>query len=269
MDFQKITSSTDKYNFHTHTHFCDGRATMDEMAAAAVAAGFVHVGFTPHSPIHIPSPCNMSSDSVPLYKENLKRLKDRYAGVCEFYLGMEIDYLDPQHGPASKIYADYGLDYSIGSVHFIKNQEGVFVDVDGKFDSFRQKMAEFFHDDINYVVAEFYRSSSEMLSLGGFEILGHFDKIGQNASYYRPGIEDEPWYRRLVGDYIDQIVASGITIEINTKARAEHGRFFPGERYWKRLLEAGVPVVVNSDAHYTHLIDASRKEAFDLLNSLR
>ena len=268
MDFKAIVSTTDKYNFHTHTQFCDGRVTMDEMAKAAVDAGFRHVGFTPHSPIHILSPCNMSHESVALYKENLQKLKETYRGQCEFYLGMEIDYLDPQHGPSSQQYRDYNLEYSIGSVHFIKNQKGEFVDVDGKFESFREKMHRFFDNDIRYVVNEFYRASNEMLELGGFDILGHFDKIGQNASYFQPGIEDEGWYQDLVDGYINKIIDSGITIEINTKARKEHGRFFPGERYWKRLKDAGVPVVINSDAHYSELVNASRDEAFEIYRSL-
>lgn len=268
MDFKEKAAKTDKYNFHTHTQFCDGRDTMDNMVSAAVAEGFVVLGFTPHSPIFIPSPCNMSDSDVAVYRSNLERLKAKYAGRCELYTGMEIDYLDPQHGPSSQQYKDYGLDYSIGSVHFIKNRKGEFVDVDGRFESFCRKMNESFDNDIRYVVEEFYRASREMLALGGFDILGHFDKIGQNAGYYKPGIEDEDWYQKLVNEYIDEIIASGVTVEINTKARAEHKRFFPGERYWKRLVEAGVPIVVNSDAHYPLRMNAGRNEALEMLRKL-
>lgn len=35
------------YNLHSHTQFCDGRASMEEMAAAAMAEGFSHWGFSP------------------------------------------------------------------------------------------------------------------------------------------------------------------------------------------------------------------------------
>ncbi|MDE6437989.1 MAG: histidinol-phosphatase, partial [Muribaculaceae bacterium] len=59
-----------------------------------------------------------------------------------------------------------------------------------------------------------------------------------------------------------------ITIELNTKARTEHGRFFPGERYLPRLVDAGVKILVNSDAHRPDRLDASRAEAFELLDSL-
>ena len=44
------------------------------------------------------------------------------------------------------------------------------------------------------------------------------------------------------------------------------GRFFPGERYWPRLIAAGVRLLVNSDAHYADRLTADRDEAFTLLN---
>lgn len=265
MNFREIIDTTDRYNFHTHTQFCDGRASIDVMAAAAVAEGFEHIGFSPHSPISIPSPCNMSLDSVAKYNEEIERIRDIYGDKCRFYRGMEIDYLSSNQGPSSTYYQDLNLDYSIASVHFIRSQQGNFIDVDGKYESFAKKMSDNFHNDIRYVVNEFYRASNEMLSHGHFDILGHFDKIAQNASYYHPGIEDEPWYIDLIDDYIERIVDSKVAVEINTKARIEHGRFFPHDRYWKRLRDAGVTLIINSDAHYPDRINASRQEAFDIL----
>lgn len=269
MDILSIIKDTDRYNFHTHTQFCDGRNSVADMAAAAVADGFLHIGFSPHSPIIIESPCNMLPVDVPAYKAEVEKANIAADGRCRFYTGMEIDYLGPDYGPASEYFRNLGLDYAIGSVHFIRNRRGEYVDIDGSFDSFQRKMDKYFDNDIRYVVEEYYRASSEMLAAGGFDILGHFDKIGQNAGYYQTGIEDEDWYQQLVADYISRIIESGIIVEINTKARIDHNRFFPGLRYWQRLVDAGVPLVVNSDAHYASKIDASRSEALQILDSLR
>lgn len=268
MNLRRIIDSTHRYNFHAHTQFCDGRDTLAQIADAAADAGFEHFGFTPHSPIPIASPCNMSAADIDTYRAEVEAANARHAGRCRFYYGMEIDYLGDLSGASSPFFTDLGLDYSIGSVHFIRNQRGEYVDIDGHFDSFRKKMAECFDNDIRYVVEEFYRASAEMLTRGGFDILGHFDKIGQNASYYTPGIEDEPWYQALVGGYISQIIDSGIIVEINTKAKAEHDRFFPNRRYWPRLVAAGVPLMINSDAHYASRIDASRQDAFEWLEKV-
>lgn len=143
------------------------------------------------------------------------------------------------------------------------------VDIDGSFENFRRKMDVNFHGDIEYVVRTFFSRSADMIEAGGFDILGHFDKIAQNAGCYSPGIEDTPLYRRLVDGLIDMIADRRLLTEINTKAYARFGRFFPAERHFRRIVDAGVPVLVNSDAHYPDLINASRNEAFELLDRLK
>lgn len=265
-DFAAIAGSGRMYNFHTHTQFCDGRSTMADIARAAVEGGFGHIGFTPHGPVGIPSPCNMSADDVERYFAEVDRLNVLWEGRCRFYRGMEIDYLGPACNAADAYFSALGLDYSISSVHFIPSQSGMLIDIDGRYERFARNMHDHFGGDLRYVVETFYNRSMEMIERGGFDILGHFDKIWQNASYHCPGIEDEPWYRSLVDEYIDRIISSGVTVEINTKARGEHGRFFPGERYWPRLIAAGVRLLVNSDAHYADRLTAGRDEAFTLLN---
>ena len=62
----------------------------------------------------------------------------------------------------------------------------------------------------------------------------------------------------LVEGMISHIASAGIISEINTKAKKIHNRFFPDERHWQKLADAGIPVVVNSDAHHPLLINADR-----------
>ncbi|MBD5232818.1 MAG: histidinol-phosphatase HisJ family protein [Bacteroidales bacterium] len=266
MDFDKIISSTNNYNFHSHTQFCDGRAPMTVMAEAAVAAGMKHYGFTPHSPIPIPSPCNMKAEDVEEFITQGRRIaSDPSLAACRFYIGMEVDYLSEEWGPAHSYFKNLPLDYTIGSVHFIPTQSGEPVDIDGHFDNFTRRMREYFRNDIDYVVQTYFDQNRAMIEAGGFDILGHFDKVGQNASYFAPGIEDGNHYQSLVNGLIDLIIERDITIELNTKARIQHGRFFPGERYLPRLVDAGVTILVNSDAHHPDRITASRAEALALL----
>lgn len=266
MDLIRLTADSRLYNFHSHTQFCDGRATMEQFARAAVEARFAHYGFSPHSPLSIPSPCNMSVDDVKPYLDEVKRLQKIYADTpTQFYASMEIDYLNDEWGPAIDYFRNLPLDYRIGSVHFIPNQDGEFVDIDGSYSNFAIKMGRYFHDDIRYVVETFYNQSHKMIEAGGFDIIGHFDKIGHNAGHYRDGIESEAWYKSLVDGLIDHIIGSGLIVELNTKAWTDHHRMFPGERWLPALAKSGIGIVVNSDAHYTELINASRSDGFDML----
>lgn len=276
MDFIRELNDSTLYTFHSHTEFCDGRAQMEAFARRAVADGFTHYGFTPHSPIPIESPCNMRRADVPRYLDEVERIRRDHGDRCRFYAGMEIDYLEGVWGPADPYFTTLPLDYAIGSVHFIHAQGGEWVDIDGRFEAFRRKMEEHFHNDIRYVVETFYATSHHMLDEGHFDILGHYDKIGLNASLYRPGIEDEQWYRSLADGLTDHVIALAgrtaptserpLTVEINTKAYAEHsGRIFPARRHVAALREAGVPIIVNSDAHVPALINASREVGLNLL----
>lgn len=268
IDLIKEIGDSRKYTLHSHTEFCDGRAQMEAFAREAVRRGFSHYGFTPHSPVPIQSPCNMTRGHVEDYNREFERITENHGDKCRFYRGMEIDYLGEEWGPAHPYFDSLNLDYSIGSVHFIPSMNGQPVDIDGRFESFSRKMHDFFNDDIRYVVEKFYEHSIKMVEAGGFDIIGHFDKIGNNASMYAPGIESESWYQALLSELVDKIVRSGVIVELNTKAYSGCGRMFPAVDHWQRLVGSGVPLVVNSDAHVPALIDAGREEAFVILDAI-
>ena len=282
MNLHEIISSTRDYNFHSHTQFCDGREPMARMVEQAVACGMKHYGFTPHSPIPMPSSCNMSALCTDEYIAEFQRLKERYAGRINLYLSMEIDYLGEKWGAFKPYFDTLPLDYRLSSVHFVPTPDGEHeIDVDGRPQHFAGKMAEHFDNDIRYVVDTFYARTLDMIAHGGFDMIGHFDKIGFNASSFSPGIENEPWYMRHIDDVIDAVRNTDIIVEINTKAylpavgaTAESAadyvpRLFPSAHIIRRLVSAGIPVAVNSDAHYSSRITAGRDAAFAIIDSVR
>lgn len=267
IDIEGITSSTDRYNFHSHTEFCDGRVPMQTMVEAAVGEGFTHWGFSPHSPLPIASPCNMSADAVGEYIAEVECLRGIYGDRISLYAGMEIDYLDGTWNPASDYFQDMPLDYRIGSVHFIPGGDG-FVDVDGSPESFKAKMHKYFDDDIRYVVDSYYDSLCAMIETGGFDIVGHLDKIGYNASCFSPGIEEDEWYCRRVNQAIDLVIDRKLIVELNTKAWPTARRRFPKDKFLPRLIGSGIKIIVNSDAHFPDRVNAGRDEGISLINSL-
>lgn len=268
MDIQKELGGSRRYNLHTHTQFCDGRASMEDFVREAVRLGFTHLGFSPHSPLAVESPCNMQREQVPHYFGEVERLRRHYGSQLRLLAGMEIDYLSQSWGPHITYFRELPLDYRIGSVHFIPTRDGrEYVDVDGRPETFRRKLDEYFEGDLRYVVRTFFRQTRDMMLAGGFDVVGHLDKIGFNASQVRPGIEEEHWYRRLVDEVVDLVAERGLVVEINTKAfnGPDSGRVFPSRRLISRLKAAGVPMIVNSDAHEPALLDVSRDDAFRLL----
>ena len=269
-DFKRITRETDLYNFHTHTQFCDGHAAMEEFVTEAIEQGFSHLGFTPHSPISVESPCNMSRDDVPAYLAEMERLRAVYGNRIQLYTAMEVDYVSVGDGPASDYFQQLPLDYRIGSVHFIPaiDNPSEMVDIDGKYPDFKVRMAKYFNDDIEYVVRTFFSQMTAMVEEGGFDVVGHMDKIGFNASCYHENIDDEPWYDKLVISLFECIMDHHLTIEVNTKAWLQRNRFYPNLKYFGMLKHFNAPVIVNSDTHYPTLLNNGRPEAINLLNVL-
>ena len=256
-----------KRNLHSHTQFCDARVPMEEMLKAALEEGFSTWGFSPHSPIPIKSPCNMSREDVGPYMQEIMRLRLLYPEI-EIFAGMEVDFLDESTGPSSQEIKDYGLDYVIGSVHFIPNQKGEYHDIDGSPERFRKCLSENFEDDLEYVVTTYWRQVQRMIKAGGFDIIGHIDKIAMNASSVDPMIEESESYRVLAEATIDLAIEIGKPIEINTKYYKRYGRFFPHPRYWEKIIDAGVEMPVNSDTHYADKVSDGMKEAQELLRLL-
>lgn len=267
-EIKRIAASSRRYNFHSHTQFCDGRAPMAEMATAAFKVGMEHYAFTPHCPTAVASPCNMDYGKVAEFLVECQRLKEEYSGRMEIYSGMEIDYLSPQCGPAAEYYRSLPLDVRIGSVHFVPNQRGEYIDCDGSYERFARNLAERFRGDIRYVVEKYFEQVTTMISLGGFDLLGHFDKIASNAAKASPGLEETGWYGNIIAHLFDQIEASGLAVEVNTKAYGRDGRMFPDIRWWPEMKRRGIAPIVNSDAHYPDLIEAGRREAFGMLDSI-
>lgn len=261
-----IIKTTHRYNFHTHTQFCDGKDTMEAISASASRQGFLHLGFTPHSPVCCQSPCNMHKDSVQPYLDEASRLKEMHEPDMRVYTSMEIDYLGCDFGPHIDYFQKLPLDYRLASVHFVPNQNGVLIDCDGSYKRFIANLREGFNGDLRYVVEKYFEQVLTMIETGGFDMLGHLDKIAQNASKADPGIEDCGWYEALIDDVISQTRYKGLIIEINTKYLNEKDRFFPALRWWDKL-EGYDAVAVNSDAHYAEKITAGREEAFAKLKN--
>ena len=240
---------------------------MEEIAASAAAEGFRYWGISPHSPVNIDSPCNMLKEQVPEYLERCGALKDKYDGRMQVFTGMEIDYLGADFGPHIDYFCNLPLDYRIGSVHFVPTQDNILLDCDGGVERFSKYLKEGYHNDLRYVVEKYFEQVLNMIEKGGFDILGHFDKIIGNASALDPSIEVSGWYESLIDDVVSHCSGKDITVEINTKAYGDRHRFYPHERWWDKLIEAKIPLVVNSDTHYTGKANLNREECLKHLKT--
>lgn len=267
-DLKQIIDTTRDYNFHAHTQFCDGRDTISDIAGSAASSGMRYFAFTPHSPLNTPSPCNMDKEKMSVYISEMERVRDEYYDRMSILTSLEIDGMGAEFGPHIDYFQKLPLDFRLGSVHFVPNQDGVFLDCDGRFERFSRYLKDGYQNDLRYVVEKYFEQVLTMIERGGFELLGHFDKIAGNAAIAYPEIENEHWYEALVDDVVSHAKGAGLMVEINTKAFADKGRFFPDERWWKKLVDAKLTLAIDSDAHYASKVTAGRNEAFSRLEAI-
>lgn len=267
-DIRKIIEETKDYNLHSHSQFCDGRDCMADIAEGAADAGMRYFAFTPHSPVPVESPCNMKKHRLTEYFAEVDRLHDLYFPDMEILKSLEIDWMGDDWGPHIDYFQQMPLDFRLGSVHFVPTQEGKLLDCDGRFERFSRYLKDGYHGDLRYVVERYFEEVLKMLERGGLDLLGHFDKIAGNASMADPEIENRGWYEALVDDVISHVKGTDVVVEINTKAFADKQRFYPAERWWGKLIDAGVPLAIDSDAHYATKVTAGREEAFSRLRQI-
>lgn len=252
-------------NYHSHCSFCDGKAPLEDFVKSAIAAGFTSYGVSSHAPLPFETRWTLPEEKVGEYLEEIVRLKEKYAGTIELYAGMEIDYLNEYQNPSIPYFRNLPLDYRIGSVHMIYTDEGEIIDTDTNPENFRRLLELYFRGDLRKMVECYLDASMQMVKAGGFDFIGHADKISYNASVCDPDILEKEWFRKRLYDYFACIAEKGLMMEVNTKAFLAKGCFFPQRCHFPLLKKLGIPLVVNSDAHRPELVNAGRMEALQAL----
>ena len=256
-------------NFHSHCTFCDGRSHPEDFIKFAVSRHFRAYGFSSHSPLPFETFWNMSACDMDEYINEISRLKEKYSEQIEIYLGLEIDYLDETYNASIPYFSSLPLDYRIGSIHFLPQRlplvEANMACIDGSFDEFSLAVASYYQGNVRLIVEDFFRKSMQMVETGGFEIIGHMDKIYMNGSYH-PGFDlHAAWYQKPLDDYLDLIGEKGLIVEINTKNMTHKHQTFPHIETFKSLYQRRIPVTVNSDCHFPDLVNDGREETLGLL----
>ncbi|MEI6753458.1 MAG: histidinol-phosphatase [Paludibacter sp.] len=245
-------------NYHSHCTFCDGRSSMEEFVRFAIAKGVRKYGFSSHAPLPFDTFWNMKLDDFGEYQNEFYRLKEKYMSEVELFIGLEVDYIHNYIEIQNELYSAENMDYLIGSIHYMDQlPSGDFWTIDGNFRDFFVGLKILFDGEIRPAVERFFDISDQMIGKGGFDIVGHFDKIAMNASKCADFEKSSVWYRNRVSDSLQLIKQKELILEINTKSFVDKGITYPDIQFFPLINELQIPVVVNSDCHYpTNILDS-------------
>jgi histidinol-phosphatase (PHP family) len=259
------------FNFHTHTTYCDGQNTINELVVAAIEKKILQLGISSHAPLPVPAHWSLTDESaIEKYINDIETSRMTYGNTISVLKSLEADYIPGMTLPFAQIKNKWGLDYIIGSVHLVRvpstNQVWF---IDGKQTLFNEGIDKFFGGNGRKACLAYFRQIKEMIQTQEFDIIAHLDKIKLNNSgnFFN---ENDEWYIRETDEILRLIKAKDIILEINTRGFYQKKRddFYPSDNIVKKAHEMGIRLLVNSDAHRCSELNSGMQEAIKLLKSM-
>lgn len=224
-----------KQNLHCHTTFDDGASTPEEMVCAAMEHGLSSLGISAHAPMDGEDWCTPKKKEA-AFKNEMQRLKEKYAGKIALYTGLEYD------AAAEKNFDGY--EYIIGSGHVLGSYY---------VDSTRERaIALIEHFGGAEKAAEAYFSNyASIAQIPEVDIVGHFDlltKYNEQGALYDT---QSAWYRDAAFAAMETLNAAGKIFEMNTGAISRGYRTtpYPSPELLRQLHDIGGRIVISSDSH--------------------
>ena len=256
MNFKRIPKS----NLHTHTRFCDGANTAEEMVLSAIEKGMEALGFSGHSPVFFDPSCSMSPENERLYRQEILRLKELYKDRIHILLGIEQDFYSDS--PA------VGYNYIIGSVHYFHLNEK-YPSIDQSKETTENLIKQYFGGDPYRFVRHYYGLVAQVADKTNCDIVGHFDLITKFNERGDMFDETDPRYLRSALDALDALLEKDVIFEINTGAisRGYRRTPYPAPIFLHRIAEKRGRVTFSSDSHHRDTLLQSYPEAIHIARS--
>lgn len=255
-------------NYHTHTTYCDGRAHVEEVVKRAVELKMVNIGISSHAPVPFETDWTMKPHRLFSYCRDVRDAQIAYHDAINVFLGLEVDYIPGALGSSSPHIARLGLDYTIGSVHFMGVlEDGTHWTVDGERKELADGIDASFGGDSRAAVVRYYEAVGELVEQHAPHIIGHIDLIKRFNTDESLFSEGDDWYRSAVLHAVERIARSDSCVEINTGgiSRGYTAELYPSEWIARECFHRNIPMIVSADAHDPQHLTAHFAEAIELM----
>ncbi len=241
-------------NFHTHTTFCDGKNTVEEVVLAAIEKGFSALGFSGHGYM---SESSYGMNQTDAYIEEVQRVKKIYGDRIQIYLGVEEEHCNPVD--RSK------FEYIIGSSHKLC-VNGIYYDVDWTYDKL-VRCLPFFDNDPIRMAETYFREFCDYLLRRRPDIVGHFDLITKFEESNDPLFWGNEKYHQIAEHYMGEALKSDCVFEVNTGAISRGYRTspYPDERLLHYMKKHDAKLILTSDSHSAATLDCHFDETEKML----
>ena len=244
-------------NFHTHTTYCDGKSTPEEVVLSAIEKGLRVIGFSGHSG---PDFCTYRMRDVEGYKKEIKALKEKYKNDIEIYLGIEEEALT--------FVQREEYDYILGSSHYVE-KNGEFYPVDSSIEKFNRCIEVFGGDYLKFCEA-YYERFLSYLKARKPDIIGHFDLVTKFDEKNIINLGSDVKYRQMALKYAKEAIELGLIFEMNTGAISRGYRTspYPSMDILHEIKKAEGKITVCSDSHHKDTLTESFELAENILKDV-
>lgn len=237
-------------NLHTHTIYCDGKDTAEQMIQTAIEKGFDSVGFSGHSYMHFSPHISMSIEGTEEYRHEIECLKEKYADKIDIFCGLEFEMYST-HVDLSK------YEYLIGSCHYFDFGNDRIVGYDRSADMVKDVIDDCFGGDGMKYAKAYYENLARLPEYGDFQIIGHFDLIAKHAETHNFFDMESDEYKEYAVRAMDALQGKIPYFEVNTGAMARGYRTspYPTPFIMKELKKRGFKPLISSDCHDRNMLD--------------
>ncbi len=242
-------------NMHTHTYFCDGENSPEEMVLTAIDAGMEALGFSGHSYFPEDSYCpGMSPENERLYRAEIRRLQTVYDGQIHLLTGVEQDFDSPVQ--------DGQWDYRIGSIHYMYG-EGRFWSIDATVEQLRAMVETLYGGDMLSFVQAYFEKEKALFTRMHPDIVGHFDLYRKFNDTHHYLDESDPRYLAMARETLLDLLHAGALFELNlgAVARGKAVQPYPSIPLLQILQKEKARLIITTDGHRASLLAASYPEA--------
>lgn len=247
-------------NYHTHSTYCDGKNSPEEIVLAACSQGIKVLGFSGHSPLPNEN-WTMTEEGLEKYREEILFLKEKYKDKLEILLGLEQDILSkPPKGE---------YDFIIGAVHGIETPDGILY-MDSTADILKAGIKKHFENDPMIVAERYFELVRELCEKTKADIIAHLDLLTKFDEKESAPLFDSknPRYINAAKKAIEKLSKSEKKplFEINTGAMARGYRTtpYPSKELLRIIRDCGCDVIINSDCHDMRMLTHGFDKALEL-----
>jgi len=235
-------------DFHMHTTYSDGTASVEAMCLAAIERGLRSIAITDHMPLPFATRYALERPELERYRDDVAAAKRAFQGQLAIKTGLEIEYISAYSDWIREI-ATLGWDHLLVSVHHLPGAADGLHLVNGREEEFEPLHAEF-QQNPAALCQRYYQTLQEAVETGLFHCVGHLDVIKKFNPKFGHIDESSNRYRQLLHDTLDCMAQHGTMLEINTAGYSHppHEQY-PSDWIIAAAAQRKIPIIFGSDSH--------------------